>query len=158
MVTIGLLLHSCPAVSGCYSPSKEGTNFFWEGNTPGKSFRRIIPPCRVPGSGCQRCSSRNRKGLFRQCTGLSKRKCAKLRESFCPATASHSRPHQAGAKQISPFFLHKPVEAYASQTLTSDLRYVIYDVNSSWCPNDHCTDDVNPRDGHSGFFITLDRG
>ena len=31
------------------------------------------------------------------CTGLSKRNGAKLRESFCPAAASHSRPGQAGA-------------------------------------------------------------
>ena len=30
-------------------------------------------------------------------TGLSKRNGAKLRESFCPAAASHSRPRQAGA-------------------------------------------------------------
>ena len=29
------------------------------------------------------------------CTGLSKRNGAKLRESFCPAAASHSRPRQA---------------------------------------------------------------
>ena len=42
-------------------------------------------------------------------TGLSKRNGAKLRESFCPAAASHSRPCQAGALQKSPFFLHKPV-------------------------------------------------
>ena len=30
-------------------------------------------------------------------TGLSKRNGAKLRESFCPAAASHSRPRQASA-------------------------------------------------------------
>ena len=30
-------------------------------------------------------------------TGLSKRNGAKLRESFCPAAASHSRLRQAGA-------------------------------------------------------------
>ena len=30
-------------------------------------------------------------------TGLSKSNGAKLRESFCPAAASHSRPCQAGA-------------------------------------------------------------
>ena len=38
------------------------------------------------------------------CTGLSKRNCVKLRESFCPAAASHSRPRQAGAQQNSSFF------------------------------------------------------
>ena len=42
-------------------------------------------------------------------TGLSKRNGAKLRESFCPPAASHSRPRQAGAYQNSPFFLHKSV-------------------------------------------------
>ena len=42
-------------------------------------------------------------------TGLSKRNGANLRESFCPAAASHSRPRQAGAYQNSPFFLHKSV-------------------------------------------------
>ena len=44
-----------------------------------------------------------------QYTGLSKRNGAKLRESFCPAAASHSRPCQAGTQQNSLFFLHKPV-------------------------------------------------
>ena len=33
------------------------------------------------------------------CTGLSKRNGAKLRESFCPAAANHSRPRQAGASR-----------------------------------------------------------
>ena len=42
-------------------------------------------------------------------TGLSKRNGAKLRESFCPAAASHSRPRQAGPQQNSPFFLHNSV-------------------------------------------------
>ena len=37
-------------------------------------------------------------------TGLSKINGAKLRESFCPAADSHSRPRQAGAWQNSPFF------------------------------------------------------
>ena len=43
------------------------------------------------------------------CTGLSKINGAKLRESFCPAAASHSRPRQAGAEQNSSFFLHNSV-------------------------------------------------
>ena len=34
---------------------------------------------------------------FSPYTGLSKRKGDKLRESFCPAAASHSRPCQASA-------------------------------------------------------------
>ena len=33
----------------------------------------------------------------KNCSGWSKRHGAKLRESFCPAAASHSRPRQAGA-------------------------------------------------------------
>ena len=36
-------------------------------------------------------------GLSDICIGLSKRNGAKLRESFCPAAASHSRPRQSGA-------------------------------------------------------------
>ena len=36
-------------------------------------------------------------GLTLVYTGLSKINGAKLRESFCPAPASHSRPRQAGA-------------------------------------------------------------
>ena len=52
-------------------------------------------------------------------TGLSKRKGTKLRESFCPAAASHSRPRQAGAYQNSPFFPHKSVQAFGKSSLIS---------------------------------------
>ena len=38
-----------------------------------------------------------RKFIISDTTGLSKRNGAKLRESFCPAAASHSRPRQAVA-------------------------------------------------------------
>ena len=38
-------------------------------------------------------------------TGLSKRNGAKLRDSFCPPAASHSRPRRAGAWQNNPFLL-----------------------------------------------------
>ena len=41
--------------------------------------------------------SRNFSLATTQCTGLSKRNGAKLRENFCPAAGSHSRPRQADA-------------------------------------------------------------
>ena len=44
------------------------------------------------------CYSLQQDGTFLETTtGLSKRNGAKLRESFCPAAASHSQPRQAGS-------------------------------------------------------------
>ena len=67
------------------------------------SCRSFLPPSFLR----PRCPMREKKlgaharsgdsGLGTDSTGLSKRKGAKLRESFCPAAASHSRPRQAGA-------------------------------------------------------------
>ena len=45
----------------------------------------------------QRVTHPSPRSFIDICTGLSKRNGAKLRESFCLAAASHSRPRQAGA-------------------------------------------------------------
>ena len=72
---------------------------------------------------------RDRKGTYRydvhrewgqfvdRHTWLSKRNGAKLRESFCPAAASHSRPCQAGAYCLAKqsVFLHKSVNFFSER-------------------------------------------
>ena len=74
-------------------------------------------------------------------TGLSKRICAKLRESVSPNAARHSRPRQLVLGKTVPFFLRKSVVTIFIQHIQQKSRdsnaptFMVFFQGTFYCEN-----------------------